>query len=106
MFSSPRSKNETSFATDTPPGSPTIQPGSEGLPNRPKRRIPTRRSQPQHGGQHNTLGLATEYEWHEPDLTRAFFDQHFTTPEDEWADFDTAMRALAFDGLLAGTTWS
>ncbi|CAM5397093.1 hypothetical protein AB0F92_15920 [Kitasatospora aureofaciens] len=44
-------------------------------------------------------------EWHEPDLTRAYFDQHFTEPEHEWDDFDSAMRALAFDGLLAGTTW-
>ncbi|WP_255519007.1 MULTISPECIES: hypothetical protein [Kitasatospora] len=23
----------------------------------------------------------------------------------EWDDFDTAMRALAFDGLLSGITW-
>ncbi|WP_052509664.1 hypothetical protein [Kitasatospora griseola] len=45
------------------------------------------------------------YEWHEPDLSLTFFEQHFTTPEDEWDDFNTAMRALAFDGLLAGTTW-
>ena len=44
-------------------------------------------------------------EWHEPDLTRAYFDLHFTAPEHEWDDYDTAMRALAFDGLLAGTTW-
>ncbi|MFJ2578388.1 hypothetical protein [Kitasatospora aureofaciens] len=47
-------------------------------------------------------------EWHEPDLTLAYFDQHFTASEqewDEWDDFDTAMRALAFDGLLAGATW-
>ncbi|HJD80224.1 hypothetical protein [Kitasatospora aureofaciens] len=44
-------------------------------------------------------------EWHEPDLARAYFDQHFTAPEHEWDDFDTAMRALAFDGLLAGATW-
>ncbi|MFJ6769691.1 hypothetical protein ACIQOV_01695 [Kitasatospora sp. NPDC091257] len=47
-------------------------------------------------------------EWHEPDLTRAYFDLHFTAPEDEWDewdDYNTAMRALAFDGLLTGTTW-
>ncbi|GAA1964005.1 hypothetical protein [Kitasatospora viridis] len=47
-------------------------------------------------------------EWHEPDLTRAFIDLHFTAPEDEWQrwdDYETGMRALAFDGLLAGTTW-
>ncbi|GAA1146308.1 hypothetical protein F4556_003759 [Kitasatospora gansuensis] len=46
------------------------------------------------------------HEWHEPDLTRAYFDQHFTEAEHEWADYDTAMRALAFDGLLAGATWA
>ncbi|MFI9269404.1 hypothetical protein ACIGXM_01570 [Kitasatospora sp. NPDC052896] len=45
------------------------------------------------------------HEWHEPDLTRAYFDLHFTEPEHEWASFDEAMTALAFDGLLAGTTW-
>ncbi|MFJ3214427.1 hypothetical protein ACIPLC_00675 [Kitasatospora sp. NPDC086801] len=44
-------------------------------------------------------------EWHEPGLTRAYFDEHFTVPEREWADFDAAMRALAFDGLLAGSMW-
>ncbi|MFJ6212061.1 hypothetical protein ACIQGZ_01770 [Streptomyces sp. NPDC092296] len=44
-------------------------------------------------------------EWHEPDLTRDYFDQYFTEPEREWANFDTAMRALAFDGLLAGVMW-
>ncbi|MEV7214075.1 hypothetical protein AB0O31_13400 [Kitasatospora cineracea] len=45
------------------------------------------------------------HEWEEPDLTLAYFDQHYTEPEREWDDFDTAMRALAFDGLLAGTMW-
>ncbi|MFJ7248456.1 hypothetical protein ACIQWA_28040 [Kitasatospora sp. NPDC098652] len=46
------------------------------------------------------------HEWREPDLTRADFDRHYVEPEYEWDDFDTAMRALAFDGLLAGTTWN
>ncbi|MFD8703761.1 hypothetical protein ACFV1W_14235 [Kitasatospora sp. NPDC059648] len=46
------------------------------------------------------------HEWPEPDLTRADFDRHYVEPEHEWDDFDTAMRALAFDGLLAGTTWN
>ncbi|SOB89030.1 hypothetical protein [Streptomyces sp. 1331.2] len=45
------------------------------------------------------------HEWHQPDLTRDYFDQHFTDPENEWDDFNTAMRALAFDGLLAGAIW-
>ncbi|MFJ7277306.1 hypothetical protein [Kitasatospora sp. NPDC098663] len=44
--------------------------------------------------------------WREADLTRAYFDLHFTAPEHEWDDCDTAMQALGFDGLLAGTTWS
>lgn len=46
------------------------------------------------------------HEWREPDLIRADFDRHYVEPEHEWDDFDTAMRALAFDGLLAGTTWN
>lgn len=45
-------------------------------------------------------------EWHEPDLTRAYFDQHYTEPEHEWDDYDTAMMSLGYDGLLAGTTWN
>ncbi|MDH6119366.1 hypothetical protein ABH930_000608 [Kitasatospora sp. GAS204A] len=45
-------------------------------------------------------------EWPEPDLTRAYFDQHYTEPEHEWDDYDTAMRALAFDGLFAGVIWN
>ncbi|MFD7645626.1 hypothetical protein ACFV4P_33825 [Kitasatospora sp. NPDC059795] len=46
------------------------------------------------------------HEWEEPDLTRAYFDLHFTEPEHEWESFDDGMRALGFDGLLAGTTWN
>ncbi|TWF98598.1 hypothetical protein [Kitasatospora viridis] len=46
------------------------------------------------------------YEWHEPDLARADFDSHFTAPERRWESSEDAMRALGFDGLLAGTTWN
>ncbi|MFJ3790373.1 hypothetical protein [Kitasatospora sp. NPDC090091] len=45
-------------------------------------------------------------EWHEPDLTRDEFDEHFTAPEREWDAFDDAMTGLGFDGLLAGTIWN
>lgn len=45
-------------------------------------------------------------EWHEPDLTRDDFDEHFTAPEREWDAFDDAMTGLGFDGLLAGTIWN
>lgn len=45
------------------------------------------------------------HEWPEPGLTRAYFDQHYTEPDREWANFEDAMRALAFDGLLAGCSW-
>ncbi|MFG2841690.1 hypothetical protein ACGF12_00735 [Kitasatospora sp. NPDC048296] len=45
-------------------------------------------------------------EWHEPDLSRAYFDQHFTESEREWESFGDAMTALGFDGLLAGTVWN
>ncbi|WP_404869341.1 hypothetical protein ACI1MP_22405 [Kitasatospora griseola] len=45
-------------------------------------------------------------EWHEPDLTRTDFDEHFTAPEREWDNFDDAMTGLGFDGLLAGTIWN
>ncbi|MFE9427926.1 hypothetical protein ACFYNO_33790 [Kitasatospora sp. NPDC006697] len=49
------------------------------------------------------------HEWREPDLTRAYFDLHFVAPEDEcerWDDSEDSMRALGFDGLLAGATWN
>lgn len=45
------------------------------------------------------------HEWPEPDLTRAYFDQHYTEPDRQWDNFDDAMGALAFDGLLAGCIW-
>ncbi len=45
-------------------------------------------------------------EWHEPDLTRAYFNQHYTEPDREWDNFEEAMRALGYDGLLAGATWN
>lgn len=55
--------------------------------------------------QHVFVRCRCAHEWHEPDLSRDFFDRNFTAPEHEWDDYSTAMRALAFDGLLAGTTW-
>ncbi|QMU74600.1 hypothetical protein GXW83_01180 [Streptacidiphilus sp. PB12-B1b] len=46
------------------------------------------------------------HEWNEPDLTRADCDQHYTEPDREWDDFNTAMTSLGYDGLLAGATWN
>ncbi|MFK0194254.1 hypothetical protein [Kitasatospora sp. NPDC090308] len=46
------------------------------------------------------------HEWEELDLTCAYFDLHFTGPEHEWENYDDAITALGFDGLLAGTIWS
>ncbi|MFC9245531.1 hypothetical protein ACFT7S_16360 [Streptomyces sp. NPDC057136] len=61
-FSSPRPKNGTGFATGTPPGSPATRPGSEGY-------------------QHNTLGLDTENQWLEPEISRADFDAVIAMPD-------------------------
>ncbi|MFJ9459122.1 hypothetical protein ACIRST_29040 [Kitasatospora sp. NPDC101447] len=45
------------------------------------------------------------HEWHESDLTRADFDESFTSVERTWSTLEEAMTALAFDGLLAGAIW-
>ncbi|WP_285740870.1 hypothetical protein [Kitasatospora phosalacinea] len=75
-----------------------------------KRRVPWAALAPapwyRHRPSGNTRRPSAEAKWHEPDLSRAYFDLHFTAPEHEWDDYDTAMRALAFDGLLAGATWN
>ena len=45
------------------------------------------------------------HEWPDPDLTRADFDESFTSVDRTWDSFEEAVTALAFDGLLAGAIW-
>ncbi|MEY9938590.1 hypothetical protein [Streptacidiphilus sp. MAP5-3] len=42
------------------------------------------------------------HEWPESRLTRADFDELFSHVERVYPDFETAMRGMAFDGLLRG----
>ncbi|WP_042383867.1 hypothetical protein [Streptacidiphilus melanogenes] len=46
------------------------------------------------------------HEWPEPRLAIDFFDDNFAYAEQGWNDFDRAMIALGFDGLLAGAVWA